>query len=288
VQKVAVNAGFTCPNRDGTKGRGGCIYCNNKAFNPSYCVPEKSISQQISEGIEFHRKRYRRADTYLVYFQPYSNTYAPVEDLAGLYRQALEPDNVVGLVIGTRPDCIDDDKLDLLYELSRKYYVIIEYGIESCYNKTLENINRCHTFEQSVEALEKTAARGLRTGVHIIFGLPGETRDEMLAQAGIISQLPVNNIKFHQLQILKDTPLAGMYENDPGRFELFTLEEYLDFIVDFTELLSPSVVIERISSEVPPRFLIAPDWGLYRTDQILAMFEKKLEERNTWQGKGTP
>lgn len=282
---MVVNAGFSCPNRDGTISTGGCIYCNNKAFSPSYCLPEKSIIQQIEEGKEFHLKRYRRADTYLVYFQPFSNTHAPLEQLKYIYDQALGVEDIAGLVIGTRPDCIDDNKLDYLSELSEKYYIVIEYGLESCYDKTLERINRGHTFKQSVDALEKTAAKAIKTCVHIIFGLPGESREEMLDQAGIISELHVDSIKFHQLQIIKNTPLAIQYKKEPSAFELFSLEEYLDFIVRFIERLDPSVVIERISSEVPPRFLIAPDWGLLRTDRILVMFEKKLEEQDTWQGK---
>ncbi|MFP4019832.1 MAG: TIGR01212 family radical SAM protein, partial [Bacteroidales bacterium] len=183
VQKVTIDAGFTCPNRDGTKGWGGCTYCNNKAFNPSYCNPEKSVRQQIEEGIEFHRKRYRRADKYLAYFQAYSNTYASVEKLQEIYNQALEFPQIKGLVIGTRPDCIDDEKLNYFASLSRKYYIMIEYGIETVYNPTLERINRGHSVEDSILAIEKTAARGIKTGAHIIFGLPGEMKEDMLKEA---------------------------------------------------------------------------------------------------------
>jgi len=285
IQKLSIDAGFTCPNRDGTVGTGGCTYCNNEAFNPSYCTPSKSISQQIIEGIEFHKKRYRRANKYLAYFQPFSNTYAPLDKLRNIYNEALKFPEVIGLVIGTRPDCIDDKKLDFFIELSKKYYIIIEYGIESCYDKTLERVNRGHSFEQSVKAITKTAQKGIKTGAHIIFGLPGETKQEMLDEADILSELPLNNIKFHQLQIIKDTEMAKEYREKPENFNLFSLDEYIDFIINFLERLSPDIVIERFAGEVPPRFLSGPGWGLIRNDQILNLIEKKLAEKNTWQGK---
>jgi len=285
VQKVTIDAGFTCPNRDGTVGMGGCTYCNNDAFNPSYCHPEKTITEQIGEGITFHEFRYRRATKFLAYFQPYSNTYASLDKLKKIYSEALKFPGVVGLVIGTRPDCVDDEKLKYFRELSENSYVIIEYGIESCYNDTLQKINRGHTFEQSVEMIHKTDAYGIKTGAHIIFGLPGETRTMMLDEARIISELPLNTIKFHQLQIIQNTNIAIEFKNDPDSFNLFSLEDYIDFVIDFTERLSPGIVIERFSGEVPPRYLAGPGWGLIRTDQVLQKIEKKLEERNTWQGK---
>lgn len=285
VQKLSIDAGFTCPNRDGTVGTGGCTYCNNNAFNPSYCIPSKSISQQITEGIEFHKNRYRRANKYLAYFQPYSNTYAHLIKLISIYFEALKFPEIVGLVIGTRPDCIDDEKLDFLQKLSEKFYIIVEYGIESCYNKTLERVNRGHSFEQSIEAITKTAERGIKTGAHIIFGLPGETKQEMLDEADILSELPLNNIKFHQLQIIKDTEMAKEYSEKPENFNLFSLDEYIDFIITFLERLTPDIVIERFAGEVPPRFLSGPGWGLIRNDQILNLIEKKLAEKNTWQGR---
>jgi radical SAM protein (TIGR01212 family) len=266
-------------------GRGGCTYCNNNAFNPSYCNPTKSISKQIEEGIEFHRRRYRRANKYLAYFQAYSNTYKPLEELKKIYDEALAFPEVTGLVIGTRPDCIDDEKLSYLKELSKLYYIIIEYGIESCYDKTLERINRKHTFARSVEAIEKTVSYGIKTGAHLIFGLPGETRDEMMAEAGIISKLPLTTIKFHQLQIIKNTFMEKQYMKNPEQFNLFSINEYIDFIVEFIEKLNPKFIIERFSGEVPPRFLVAPDWGLIRSDQINAIIKKKLINKNSWQGK---
>lgn len=285
VQKLAIDAGFTCPNRDGTIGSGGCTYCNNDAFNPSYCHPSKTVSQQIAEGIEFHEKRYRRATKYLAYFQPYSNTYAPVEKLKDIYGQALQFPGIIGLVIGTRPDCVDEEKLEYFAELSKTHYVILEFGLESCYNQTLERINRGHTHEDSVRALEMASHYGLKTGIHLIFGLPGESREMMLAGAGILSGLPIGNVKFHQLQIIRNTTMAREYREKPSDFFQFSLTEYIDFVIDFTEKLNPGFVIERFAGEVPPRFLASPGWGLIRNDQILAMIEKRMEERETWQGR---
>ena len=285
VQKVSVNAGFTCPNRDGTAGRGGCTYCDNNAFNPSYCKPEKSISQQVAEGIEFHLKRYRRADKYLVYFQPYSNTYAPVEHLEKIYHEALSYPGVAGLVIGTRPDCIDKQKLELIQSISKSHYVIVEYGIESCYDTTLKRINRGHNYSLSEEIIKLTASYGIHTGAHLIFGFPGETRDEMLAEAGIISRLPLNTVKFHQLQIIKNTSIEKEYLANPEQFNFFTLDDYIEFIIDFTELLNPEFVIERFAGEVPPRFLAGPGWGNIRYDSIVRRIKERMEERDTWQGR---
>ncbi|MDA3905345.1 MAG: TIGR01212 family radical SAM protein, partial [Bacteroidales bacterium] len=207
VQKVTIDAGFTCPNRDGKVAQGGCTYCNNDSFNPSYNNATKTVDLQIEEGIEFHANRYRRANKFLAYFQAYSNSYASLENLKRIYSPALEKDEIVGLVIGTRPDCIDDEKLNFFADISKTHYVILEYGIESIYNKTLKRINRGHTFEQSIEAIEKTAAAGVKVGSHLIFGLPGESREEMMAEAEIVSKLPLNNIKFHQLQIIVDTAM---------------------------------------------------------------------------------
>jgi len=285
VQKLSIDAGFTCPNRDGSVSIGGCTYCNNDAFNPSYCLPEKSVIQQIEEGIEFHTKRYRRAEKYLAYFQAFSNTYAPLNELEKIYDEALNHPSIAGLVIGTRPDCMDEEKLDYFAEISKKKYLIIEYGIESCYNKTLQAINRGHNFELLVEILELTASKGIKTGGHLIFGLPGETKQEMLAEAEILSKLPLNNIKFHQLQIIKNTAMERQYLEYPDSFSFFELDEYIEFMVDFLERLNPLFVVERFAGEVPPRFLAGPGWGLIRNDQILQKIEKRLEERDTWQGK---
>jgi hypothetical protein len=285
VQKVSIDAGFSCPNRDGSKGSGGCTYCNNDAFNPSYCRPEKSVSEQIGEGIEFHKWRYNEAISYLAYFQAYSNTYASLGKLRKLYEEALSYPGIVGLIIGTRPDCIDEEKLEYLKELSRKHYVAVEYGIESCYDKTLKRINRGHSFADAIWALEKTTALGITTGAHFIFGLPGETREEMLNQVDIISGLPLTTVKFHQLQIIKGTAMETEFNNNPDDFELFSWEEYLDFFVKFLERLNPEIVVERFTGEAPPRFITGEGWGKKRTDQIVNLIEKRLGELNTWQGR---
>ena len=285
IQKVSIDAGFTCPNRDGTLGSGGCTYCNNEAFNPSYCLATKPVSQQVIEGIEFHKKRYRRARKYLAYFQAYSNTYSSLENLKTIYEEALSVPGIIGLVIGTRPDCVDEDKLDYFSDLSKEIYVSIEYGIESCYNQTLERINRKHTFEQSEKAIAETAKRKIKVGAHIIFGLPGETRQQMLNEAEILSRLPLNSIKFHQLQIIKGTLMEKEYQKTPEVFELFSWEEYRDFFVGFLERLNPRFLIERFTGEAPPGLIAGPRWFMKRSDQILALLEEKLEEVDIWQGR---
>jgi radical SAM protein (TIGR01212 family) len=284
VQKLSIDAGFSCPNRDGSRKRGGCTYCNNDAFNPSYCHPAKSVEQQIREGMEFHAWRYKKPAKFLAYFQPYSNTYAPLDDLKRIYEQALKIPEISGLVIGTRPDCIDDEKLEYFSKLAQTHYVIIEYGIESCYDKTLNRINRGHTFDDSREAIIKTASAGLKTGAHLIFGLPGESREEMMAEAAILSELPLSNVKFHQLQIIKGTAMEKQYLNDPGLFSFFELEEYISFIVDFIEQLNPDFIIERFAGEVPPRFQAGPGWGMVRNEKIVQMVEAELERRSAFQG----
>ena len=246
---------------------------------------KKTVSHQIEEGITFHRRRYKEASSYLAYFQAYSNTYAPLEKLKELFEEALNFPGVIGLVIGTRPDCMDSEKLKFLKKLSNDFYIAVEYGIESCYDKTLKRINRGHTFAEAVEALEKTAETGINTGAHFILGLPGESRDEMLAEAEIISSLPIKTVKFHQLQIIKGTLMAEEFRKNPGDFHLFSWEEYLDFFVRFLERLNQSIVVERFTGEAPPRFLTSESWGKKRTDQIVGLIEKRLEELDTWQGR---
>lgn len=284
VQKLVVDAGFTCPNRDGSLAFGGCTYCDNNAFHPSYSTPDKSIALQLDEGIRFHKVRYRSAAKYLAYFQPYSNTYAPLGRLKELYGQALSHPDVIGLAIGTRPDCLDSGKLDYLAELSQQCEVILEIGIESCYDETLRHINRRHTFEQARRALEESAERGIRTGAHFIFGLPGETREMMLEGAGIINSLPLGSVKFHQLQIIKGTPMEKEFALHPERFVTWKLDEYIDFFIDFLERLKPDIGIERFAGEVPPRYVNSTPWGLVRNVELLRMLEARLEERDTRQG----
>ncbi|NMB71503.1 MAG: TIGR01212 family radical SAM protein [Bacteroidales bacterium] len=285
VQKVSVDAGLTCPNRDGKKGTGGCIFCNNDAFNPSYCQPSLPIKQQITEGIRFHRFRYRRAGKYLAYFQTYSNTYAPLPRLKKLYEEALSCEGVIGLIISTRPDCVDTSVLDYLASLSEKYYVAIEYGIESVRDETLQRINRMHTFSEAEKALELTRKRNLPAGAHFIVGLPGENNETILEDIRIIADLPLDTVKFHQLQIFENTKLAEDYRKNAYPIYLPSLEEYLNLMVQLAERLNPYIVIERIASEVPPRFLVNPGWGAIRYDEIQRRFEQLLEEKQTWQGR---
>jgi len=285
VQKLAMDAGFTCPNRDGRVGKGGCTFCDNNAFNPSYCTPIKPIRQQLDEGIEFHQGRYAGAKAYLAYFQAYSNTYGSIDLLRDRYMQALSHPMVKGIVIGTRPDCLPDETLDFLKELSQNYFVHVELGLESLYNSTLLHINRGHGVEDSFDAIHRCAQVGLNPGVHIIFGLPGETIPMMLSQAKILSQHPISSVKFHQLQVIRGTAMEKEYVQNPSTFHEFTLEEYLDFIIDFIEMLRPDIMIERFAGEVPPRFRINEGWNNIRYERIIQLLEKRMEARNAWQGR---
>lgn len=285
VQKLTLDAGFTCPNRDGSVGIGGCSYCLNDAFNPSYCTPKKSVQQQLDEGMEFHRNRYRRADAYLAYFQAFSNTYAPLEQLKEIYRPAIENPQVKGIVVGTRPDCIDEAKLDFFAELQQKLFVSVEYGVEACNDTTLRRINRGHDFATARRAIEQTAQRGIHCAAHFIYGLPGETPEQWLTEVDVINQLPINGIKFHQLQIINGTAMQREFVEKPSDFHTFTQETYVDFIVSITEKLNPNFVIERFAGEVPPRYLFVNHWGLTRYDVVLQKIEKRMAELDTWQGK---
>ena len=285
LQTIVLDAGFTCPNRDGKVGRGGCTYCDNAAFHPSYSTSGKSLHQQMDEGIEFHKVRYRTTEHYLAYFQAYSNTYAPLERLKTLYEEALSHPQVVGIVIGTRPDCVDEEKLDYLAQLAKNHIVIVEYGIESCYDTTLLRINRGHDFETARRAVQMTADRGIDVGVHFILGLPGETKQMMLDTCALINALPIRSVKFHQLQIVKGTRMEQEYAEHPEDFERFSLDGYLDFFVDMLERLRPDIYIERFVGEVPPRFVNETPWGLIRNVELIRLLDKRLEERQTWQGR---
>ncbi|WP_281614613.1 TIGR01212 family radical SAM protein [Flammeovirga sp. SubArs3] len=285
IQKVSIHADFTCPNRDGSLGFGGCTFCNNDSFVPNYLHDGmKTITEQIDHGMEFLPGRYHSAKAFVGYFQAYSNTYGTVEKLKEIYSEALKHDKIDGLVIGTRPDCLSDEQLDYLSELAEKYLIFIEFGIESCYNKTLDKVNRGHSFEDSVEAIQKVVDRGLPVAGHMLFGLPGESREETLAQAKIISDLPLGSVKFHQLQIVKGTIMAKQYKENPDQFPLFQPDEYVDFMVDFLEQLRPDMAIQRFSSDTPQNLRIAPNWGI-RPNQIQLMIEKRLKERDTYQGR---
>lgn len=285
LQKVVVDAGFTCPNRDGLVGTGGCTYCDNAAFHPGYSTAGVPIHEQIDEGIKFHRVRYRKAEKFLAYFQPYSNTYAPLERLREVYEEALSHPLVAGIVIGTRPDCVDEAKIDYLASLARDHVVVIEYGIESVYDRTLQRINRGHSFEDAVRAVEMTAARGLTQGAHFIFGLPGETVEDMIAYAPIINKMPLHSVKFHQLQIVRGTAMEREFASHPSDFVTFSLDEYLDFIADLLERLRPDLYIERFAGEVPPRFVNSTPWGLLRNTELIRLLEQRLEQRETYQGR---
>lgn len=286
IQKISINAGFTCPNRDGSLGTGGCTYCNNQTFSPEYCQKTKSVSQQIEEGIVFFHHKYK-TQLYLAYFQSYTNTYDSIENLKAIYNEALSYPNVVGIVVGTRPDCVNDELLDYFAGLSQKFYVMIEYGIESTNDETLEFINRGHDFACAENAIRETAKRGIRTGAHIILGLPKESRETILSHAKKLSELPITALKIHQLQLIQGTKMAQQFAEHPQWFHFFTAEEYLDLVVDFLEKLNPKIAVERFVSQSPKEMLLAPTWGLKNfefTDKI----EKRLKEIDTWQGKKRP
>ena len=298
LQKLVIDAGFTCPNRDGTVGRGGCSFCDNAAFHPSYSTSGKSIAEQIDEGIEFHQVRYRNTKHYLAYFQSYSNTYAPVSRLRELYLAALTHPKIVGIVIGTRPDCVDEEKLDFLAGLKageglgdwhrdgfEHPVVKVEYGIESCYDETLLRVGRGHDVAVAEKAVRMSAERGLEPGAHFILGLPGETREMLLGQCRFISSLLLHSVKFHQLQIVRGTRMEKEFAQVPQDFLRLSLPDYLDMVIDILERLRPDLYIERVAGEVPPRFVNETQWGLIRNFQILHLLDERLSERNTWQGR---
>lgn len=285
IQKISIDAGFTCPNRDGTISRGGCTFCCNDAFNPSYCRSLKSITQQIDEGIAFHSRRYRRAEHYLAYFQPYSNTYKHIDELEKTYAEALRHDKIAGIVVGTRPDLVDDDIIALLQKTQQSHYVMIEYGVESVYDDTLRRVNRGHDFATAQRAIAMTAKAGIPCGAHFIIGLPGESAEMLLHAADLISTLPLTTAKFHQLQIFRDTPMAEQFKQHPEQFHLFGLDEYTDLVIDMAERLSPDIVIERFAGEVPPRYLATSAWTGLRYDEVLRHIENRMKERDTCQGR---
>lgn len=259
VQKISVDAGFTCPNRDGRIGRGGCTFCDNNTFNPSYCNKNSSIREQLETGKKFFARKYPEMK-YLAYFQAYTNTYAPLDTLKRMYEEALGTENVVGIVIGTRPDCVNKELLDYLGSLSQQVFVSVEYGIESTNDATLKNINRGHSFDCARRAISETAARGITVGGHIILGLPGEDTQESLRQASIISQTELDILKIHQLQIIRGTRLEREYSEHP--FHLYTPEEYIGLLTEYIRRLRPNIVLDRFTSQSPADMLVAPRWGL--------------------------
>ncbi|RKW53696.1 MAG: TIGR01212 family radical SAM protein [Prevotella sp.] len=274
VQKISIDAGFTCPNRDGRIGIGGCIFCDNKSFNPSYCSHKKSVTEQLEDGKRFFAKKYPEMK-YLAYFQAYTNTYDTVDKLKQLYEEALKVEDVVGIVIGTRPDCVSSELLDYLEELNKRTFLIVEYGIESCNDDTLRYINRGHDFACTRKAVEETAKRGIYVGGHVIMGLPGEDASESLRQAPIISSLPLTMLKIHQMQIIKGTRLAKIYKERP--FHLYTIEEYIDLITQYIGLLRSDLVLERFVTQSPPEMLIAPKWGL-KNYEFTNLLNNRLRE----------
>ena len=283
VQKISIHAGFTCPNRDGSKGTGGCTYCNNQTFNPDYCKPEFGIRRQLEDGIGFFARKYPTM-RYLAYFQAYTNTYGELEQLKAMYEESLSVDGVVGLVIGTRPDCMPPALLDYIEELSRKTFVMVEYGIESANDDTLLRINRGHDFATAIDAIRRTHERGILVGGHLILGLPGEDHDELMRQAEAIASLPLDMVKLHQLQLIRGTRMAREYEEHPEDFHLYTVDEYIDLAIDYIERLPSTMVIERFISQSPRSLLIAPDWGM-KNYQFVDRLRRRMQERGAYQGR---
>ena len=280
VQKISVDAGFTCPNRDGRISTGGCIYCDNRTFNPAYCQRQDSITQQLEAGKLFFARKYPEMK-YLAYFQAYTNTYASIDHLRQLYEEALRVEDVVGIVIGTRPDCVSDKLLDYLEDLNRHTFLIVEYGVESAYDETLQRINRGHSFAQSRLAIEKTHQRGILTGAHIILGLPGEDAQENLRQAPVISSLPIDILKIHQMQIIRGTRLAAEFERSP--FHIYDIDEYIRLIANYIQRLRKGLVLERFVSQSPKELLIAPHWGL-KNHEFTDLLNNYLKQHNIHQG----
>ncbi len=284
VQKISIDIGFSCPNRDGSKGFGGCTYCNNHSFNPDYCKPTKSITEQLEEGIRRFSEKYK-TQHYFAYFQAYTNTYSDIESLKTMYEEALRVPKVIGLVIGTRPDCISEEIIEYLSKLSKTYYISLEFGVESTLNSTLKTVNRCHTFEDTKAAYKLCKNKGFHLGAHLILGLPGETKDDLLHHALEISKLPINTLKLHHLQIVKQSVMASQFKKHPEQFNLFTSEDYIEFMAEFIGLLRPDIIIERFISEAPLDLLIAPNWNGLKNFEVVAKIDKQLLQKNTWQGK---
>ena len=281
VQKIPIDAGFTCPNRDGSKGNGGCVFCENRAFVPSFCDRQKSISEQIADGKAFFRRKYPDM-RYIAYFQAYSNTYADLDTLRRRYEEALSVSDVVGIIIATRPDCVDDAVLDYLADLSHQTFIVVEYGIESANDKTLATINRGHDFACSRAAIEATAARGIRTGGHVILSLPGEDREENLRQADIISSLPLDILKIHHLQVIKGTRLADIHHATP--LPLYTIDVYIPLLAEYISHLRSDLVLERFVNLSPPGMVVAPHWGV-KSQEFTRQLEEYMEKKDLWQGK---
>jgi len=283
VYRVTIDAGFTCPNVDGSVAVGGCVYCDNRSFSPNRRLPRATVREQVRRGIEILQRRYQ-ADKFLAYFQAATNTYAPAEKLKKLYDEALEHPQIVGLAIGTRPDCVPDDILDLIESYARDRYVCLELGLQTMHDRSLDWMNRGHHFDAFVDAVQRCQGRGLDLCAHVILGLPGESREDMLATADALAGLPVDAVKIHNLHVVKDTPLEKMYER--GEARMFERDEYVQIVCDFLEHLRPEMVIHRLSGDAPPDYLVAPLWCLDKPALLRAIHEE-LERRDSWQGKKT-
>lgn len=283
IHKIPINAGFTCPNRDGSKGVGGCTYCNNVSFNPFYSVDNNDITKQLEDGTEFYSKRYG-VKKFLAYFQAYTNTHGELSVLKEMYQQALDHPGVAGIVLGTRPDCMPEELLDYLSNISQKYYLSVEYGIESTHDQTLDKINRCHTFADSIDAILRTSERKINVGAHIILGLPNESEEMMIETAKRISSLPIDSLKIHQLQIIKQTAMAKQFIMEPELFHNLSFDNYLALVIKFLEYLNPEIAIERFISESPPNLILHPNWNGKRTYEVSSEIENRLIKQNSFQG----
>ena len=282
IQKISINAGFTCPNRDGTKGVGGCTFCNNVSFSPEYCLPTKDVVTQMKEGIDFF-SRYQ-GQKYLAYFQSFTNTYSSLSTVKKYYESIFELDSVIGIVVATRPDCVDSYLLDYYQDIAKEKYVMIEYGIESTSDVTLQRINRGHTYSDSIRAVEETHKRGINVGAHLILGLPGERETDFISHAKKINELPLDMLKLHQLQIVKGTVLEKQWQNGSADLMTFTMNEYIDLCIRFLEQLKPTIGIERFISQSPKDLLIYPDWGV-KNFEFIAKLQKRMVELNAFQSR---
>jgi len=280
VQKISIDAGFSCPNRDGTLATGGCVFCDNKAFSPAYCRGNKSVKRQVEDGISFFKRKYKDMK-YLAYFQAFTNTYAPVEHLKSLYEEALSIEDVVGIVIGTRPDCVSDDILNYLERLNRQTFMIVEYGIESTDNKMLKRINRGHTYECSVRAIERTKERDILVGGHVILGLPGMTEEDSIREVERLNNTQLDILKLHQLQVVKDTRLAEEYLEKP--FKVFNIDEYIRLVATLIQHIRPDMILDRFISQSPAEMLIAPKWGI-KNYEFANTLDNYLTKNNIYQG----
>ncbi|MBI4714469.1 MAG: TIGR01212 family radical SAM protein [Nitrospirae bacterium] len=280
VYKIPLDAGFTCPNRDGALGYGGCIYCENKSFSPNSQGDRRSVSEQIARGIAFYKTR-RNAEKFIAYFQAYTNTYAPVTHLKALYDEALTFPEVVGLSIGTRPDCVSDEALDLLADYARRTHLWVEFGLQTIYDQTLDWVHRGHTFAQFEDAVRRTKARGLPICVHVILGFPGETREMMLKTAETLAALGIDGIKIHHLYVAEKTLMEKIYRK--GEIPVMDLDDYVPLVCDFLERIPDRVAVQRLMGELDGDYLVAPRWGK-RKQEILAAIEAEFQRRGTRQG----